>query len=252
MDILGIDIGGSALKGAPVDPRTGRLLAERYRIATPVPLTPAQMAKAAGELARQFRWRGPIGIGFPGVIHGPRILTSANLHPDFIGCDGEKLFSRATGCRVALINDAAAAGLAEMRFGAGKDFAGKTLLLTLGTGVGSALCYRGTLFPCELGHLPLKGRDAEKHVAASVRERKDLSWEEWGGRLGKYIRVLEKILWPELIIIGGGVSAKHGKFFKYVRSRARLVPARFLNGAGIAGAALWAAEKARDQGRGRA
>ncbi len=243
MKILGIDIGGSALKGAPVDIRTGRLLAERLRIETPVPLSPARMAAAVAGLARQFKWRGPIGIGFPGVIHGPRILTSANLHPGFIGCNAEKLFATATGCPVALINDAAAAALAEMKFGAGRNFAGKTLLLTLGTGVGSALFYRGRLFPCELGHLPLKGRDAEKWVAASVREKKDLSWEVWGTRLGKYIRILEKILWPELIIIGGGVSAKHLKYFKYVRPRARMVPAKFLNGAGIAGAALWAAEK---------
>jgi polyphosphate glucokinase len=243
MKVLGIDIGGSALKGAPVDTRTGRMLAERCRIETPVPLKPKQMAHAIAGMARQFGWRGPIGIGFPGVIHGPRILTSANLHPAFIGCDGRKLFSEAAGCRVALINDAAAAGLAEMKFGAGRDFAGKTLLLTLGTGVGSALVYRGVLFPCELGHLPDKGRDAEKRVAASVKDRKDLSWEEWGTRLGKYIRILERVLWPELIIIGGGVSASHRKFFKFVRPRARMVPARFLNGAGIVGAALWGAEE---------
>ena len=243
MKVLGIDIGGSALKGAPVDIRTGRLLAERFRIATPETLSPAEMARAAAELARHFRWRGPVGIGFPGVIHGPRILTAANLDKRFVGCDGEKLFARATGCEVSMINDAAAAGLAEMRFGAGRGFAGKTLLLTLGTGVGSALFYRGVLFPCELGHLPLKGHDAEKHVAASVKERKDLSWAKWGARLGKYIRVLERILWPELIIIGGGVSAEHRKFFGYLKPRARLVPARFLNEAGIVGAALWAAEK---------
>jgi polyphosphate glucokinase len=243
MNVLGIDIGGSALKGAPVDIRTGELLAERCRIATPDPLSPAKMARAVAELARQFHWRGPIGVGFPGVIHGPRILTAANLHKGFIGCNGEKLFADATGCPVALINDAAAAGLAEMKFGAGRDFAGKTLLLTLGTGVGSALFYRGVLFPCELGHLPLKGRDAEKYVAASVKEKKDLSWAKWGTRLGRYIGVLESILWPELIIIGGGVSAEHRKFFKYLKPRARLVPARFLNGAGIAGAALWAAER---------
>jgi len=243
MKVLGIDIGGSALKGAPVDTRTGRLLAERYRIATPSPLTPSQMGRAAAEIAAQFSWRGPIGVGFPGVIHGPRILTSANLHPEFIGCDGEKLFAKATGRRVALTNDAAAAGLAEMKFGAGRDFAGKALLLTLGTGVGSSLFYRGTVIPCEFGHLPWKdGKPAEKWVAASVREKKNLGWDEWGRRLGKYVGVLETILWPELIIIGGGVSAKHQKFFKYVKPRARMVPAEFLNHAGIVGAALWAEE----------
>ena len=238
MKALGIDIGGSALKGAPVDTRTGRLLAERFRVATPEPLTPAKTARVVAEIAAHFKWRGPIGIGFPGVIHGSRILTSANLHSRFIGCDGGKLFARATGRRIALINDAAAAGLAEMKFGAGRGFDGKVLLLTLGTGVGSALAYRGLVVPCELGHLPWKGRAAEKYVASSAREKKDLSWAEWGARLGKYLAVLEKILWPELIIIGGGVSAKHRKFFPYVKRRAKLVPAEFFNQAGIVGAAL--------------
>ena len=240
MKVLGIDIGGSAVKGAPVDTSTGRLLAGRFKIETPLLLSPGEMADAAGMIAAHFRWRGPVGVGFPGVIHGGTILTSANLDKKFIGCDGIKLFSRATGRPVALTNDAAAAGLAEMTFGTGKDFGGKALMLTLGTGVGSALFFRGCLFPCELGHLQLDGRDAEKRVAASIRHKKDLSWKQWGERLGHYIRALEDILWPELIIIGGGVSAKHDKFFKYVRPRARMVPAEFLNEAGIVGAALWA------------
>ena len=243
MKALGIDIGGSALKGAPVDTKTGKLLAERLRIPTPEPLSPPQMAKAVAEITRHFRWRGPIGIGFPGVIEGTAIWTSANLHPKFVGCDGAKLFGRATGCRVAMINDAAAAGIAEMRFGAGHQTNRKTLLLTLGTGVGSCLAYQGVVFPLELGHFPWKGgKDAEKHVAASAREDKELSWEEWGGRLHDFIGVLENLIWPELIIIGGGVSSKHKKFFKFIRSRAKLVPAEFLNQAGIVGAAIWAVE----------
>ncbi len=242
MNILGIDIGGSALKGAPVDTKTGCLLAERYRLETPERLTPAQMARAIKNIAKQFDWTGPIGVGFPGVVMGSRIYTSSNLHRDFIGCDAVKLFSGTLGGPVALINDAAAAGLAEMRFGAGLGFDGKALLLTLGTGVGSALFYRGTLIPCELGHLPLKGDSAEKRVASSVKEKKDLSWEEWGKRLNKYIGILEAILWPELIIIGGGVSAKHKKFFPYIKCRAKLVPAEFFNEAGIVGAALHAVD----------
>jgi polyphosphate glucokinase len=244
MNALGIDIGGSALKGAPVNPRTGRLLAERVRIPTPEPLSPAQMARAVAELARHFRWRGPIGVGFPGVIHGTRILTAANMHPKFVAADAGKLFARSTGCRVAMINDAAAAAIAEMRFGAGRGFMGKVLLLTLGTGVGSALAYQGVVVPLELGHLPWgkKGDSAERHVAASVREDKDLDWDEWGERLRDYVAVLERILWPELIIVGGGVSAKHKKFFRFIKARAKLVPAEFLNQAGIAGAAIWAAE----------
>src|SRR5688572_1277766 len=243
MKALGIDIGGSALKGAPVDTATGRLLADRLRIPTPEPLSPPQMAKAVGELARHFKWRGPIGIGFPGVIEGSTIWTSANLHPKFVGCDGAKLFGKATGCPVAMINDAAAAGIAEMRLGAGRGFNGKALLLTLGTGVGSCLAYQGVVFPLELGHFPWKGgKSAEKFVAASAREEKDLSWEEWGARLHEYVEVLERLLWPELIIIGGGVSSKHKKFFPFIKSRAKLVPAEFLNQAGIAGAAMWATE----------
>jgi polyphosphate glucokinase len=243
MKVLGIDIGGSALKGAPVDTKTGELLEERHRIETPETLDPAHLARAAADIVAHFNWKGPVGIGFPGVVQGTRIRTSANLHQDFIDCDGVKLFSKAIGRPVALMNDAAAAGLAEMRFGAGRDFAGKVLLLTLGTGVGSALFYRGVLIPCELGHLPIDGKSAEKFVAASVREKKDLSWEEWGTQLGDYIQILECILWPELIILGGGVSAKHHKFFQYLKTRAKVVPAEFLNGAGIVGAAVWAADQ---------
>jgi polyphosphate glucokinase len=243
MKALGIDIGGSAIKGAPVNTRTGKLLAERHRIEVDKHRTPTEMAKVVAEIARHFKWHGPIGIGFPGVIEGARIRTSANLHPRFVGCDAAKLFGRATGCPVAMINDAAAAALAEMRFGAGKGFMGKTLLLTLGTGVGSVLASQGVIVPLELGHFPWKdGKDAEKCVAASVREEEDLSWHEWGGRLREYIHVLESLIWPERIIIGGGVSSKHRKYFKYIRPRARLMPAQFLNQAGIAGAAMWAIE----------
>lgn len=240
MKILGIDIGGSAIKAAPVDTATGRMLAERHRLEISAKMTPGEVAGVAAEVVKHFGWKGPVGVGYPGVVHGPRILTASNLHEKFIGCDGEKLFAHATGCPVSLTNDAAAAALAEMRFGAGKGFAGKTLLLTLGTGVGSALAFHGVVVPCEFGHLPWKGRSAEKRVAASVRERKDLSWEEWGGRLDAYLGILERALWPELIVIGGGVSAKYEKFFPFLHTRARVVPAKLYNGAGIVGAALWA------------
>ena len=245
MKTLGIDIGGSALKGAPVDTKTGRLLAERHRIDTPRNLTPKEMARAVAHMAEHFDWKGPIGIGFPGVIEESTIWTSANLDKKFIGCDGAKLFGKSTGCPIALVNDAAAAGIAEMHFGAGRDFMGKTLLLTLGTGVGSCLAYQGVVTPLELGHFPWgkHGDSAEKFLAASVLEQKGLSWKEWGGRLHDYVAVLEKLLWPELIIVGGGVSADHKKFFKFIKPRAKLVPAEFFNNAGIVGAALWAAEK---------
>lgn len=251
MNALGIDIGGSALKGAPVDLRTGRLLAERFRIPTPKPLSPARTARTVADLARHFNWRGPIGVGFPGVVHGGRVLTAANMHPKFVGCDARKLFAQATRCPVALLNDAAAAGVAEMKFGAGRGFAGKTLVLTLGTGVGSVVAYHGVVVPCEFGHLPHRGKSYEKFVAASAREAGDLSWKKWGRRLGRYVQLLEQILWPELIIIGGGVSAKHEKFFPYLKTRARLVPAEFFNQAGIVGAALYAAEATARTGAAR-
>ncbi len=243
MKTLGIDIGGSAIKGAPVDTTTGKLLAERHRIEVRKHLTPAAAAKVVAEIAAHFRWRGRIGVGFPGVIEKSTIRTSANLHPRFVRCDGAKLFGQATGCRVAMINDAAAAGIAEMRFGAGRRFMGKALLLTLGTGVGTCLAYQGVVAPLEFGHFPWKGgRDAEKFVSSAARENEDLSWEEWGGRLHEFIAELERLFWPELIILGGGASAKHERFFPCIRTRARLVPAKFFNQAGIVGAALWAVE----------
>lgn len=244
MKILGIDIGGSAVKGAPVDTKTGRLLAERHRIATDKKLSPKEMAATLKQLADHFKWRGPIGVGFPGVIHGPVIATSANLHKGFCGCDAVKLFSAATGCRVALVNDADAAGLAEARFGAGRGVTGTVLLLTLGTGVGSALFCGGRLYQnSEMGHLPIRGKSAERFVSSAAKVRRGLSYKEWGKELRDYVHTLENILWPELIIIGGGVSKDHRKFFKHIKPRAKLVPAEFFNEAGIVGAALWAAER---------
>lgn len=250
MHALGIDIGGSALKCAPVDTGTGKLLALRYRVETPKRLTPAEMARTVGEMVAHFKWRGPIGIGFPGVIHGSRIMTAANLDPKFVGMDGGALFGRAARRPVHLLNDAAAAAHAELRFGAGRGVQDKILLLTLGTGVGSVLAFHGAIVPCEFGHIPFKHhRDAEKFVAASVKHAKDLSWKKWGHRLRDYIHMLEQAIWPELIIIGGGVSAKHDKFFKYIKPRAKLVAAEFLNEAGIVGAALWAVEERAREAR---
>lgn len=249
MNVLGIDIGGSAVKGAPVDTKTGKLLGERHRIATPEKVTPKELAKIVAKIAKHFEWTGPIGLGFPGVIHGSTPTTSANLHKDFIGCDLAKLVSKATGSLVSVVNDADAAGIAEMRFGAGRKEKGTVILLTLGTGVGSALFYRGALYPnSELGHLPLKGDSAEKHVAASVKEKEDLSWHKWGKRLSHYLQILETILEPDLIILGGGVSADSDKYFKYLKTRVPVVPAQSKNEGGIVGAALWAADaEARDR-----
>lgn len=252
MKVLGIDIGGSAVKGAPVDTASGKLLAERYRIETPKPLTPRAMAEAVTEVARNFHWRGRVGVGFPGVVHGSRTMTSANLHPQFIGLDAGKLFAKATKCSVSLINDADAAGIAEMKFGAGRGKNETVLLLTLGTGVGSALFYNGELFPnTELGHFPIRGRSAERFVSSAARKRRGLTWQKWGGELGSYLRTLECLLWPELIIIGGGVSAKKQKFFRYVKCRTPIVAAAAQNEAGIVGAALWSEHQMQCEQRSR-
>jgi polyphosphate glucokinase len=239
MNILGIDIGGSALKGAPVNTTTGKLLGERHRIATPEALTPKEMAAAIKQLAAHFKWKGPIGIGFPGVVHGGIIRTSANLHKDFIDLDAAKFFSKAVGMPVSLVNDADAAGVAEARFGQGKGRKGTVLLLTFGTGVGSALFVNGELYPnSELGHLKFHGKSAEKSVAGSVKDRKKLSYKKWAHKVSEYLNQLETILWPELFVVGGGISADHAKWFKYLKIRTPIVPAAFLNEAGIVGAAL--------------
>lgn len=239
MKILGIDIGGSAFKGAPVDTRTGRLLAERHRVEIASPCPTAAGLAAAREIARHFRWRGPIGIGFPGIVQGDRIGAVGNLGRNWQNKNGAQLFGRATGCRVRLTNDADAAGLAEMRFGAGRGQEGTVLLLTMGTGIGSALFYRGQLYPnAELGHIPWRGRPMEKFASAAVRKRLGLEWREWAQRVNVYLSVVERLFSPELIIIGGGVSKKHLKWFKYLKARARVMPAKLHNDAGIVGAAL--------------
>ena len=239
MNVLGIDIGGSALKGAPVNIKTGKLLAEKHRIDTPTTLAPQQMALAIKDLATHFKWKGPIGIGFPGVIHDNVIRTSANLHKDFVGLDAGKLFSKVAGVKVNLVNDADAAGIAEARYGAGKDKKGAVLMLTFGTGVGSALFLHGVLYPnSEFGHLKMHGQSAEKFVSGSAKTRLKLSYKAWAKDVSDYLVQLETVLWPELIIVGGGISADHEKWFKHLKIRTPIVPATFLNEAGIVGAAL--------------
>jgi polyphosphate glucokinase len=239
MNILGIDIGGSAIKGAPVNTKTGKLLGERHRIATPENLTPKQMAEAIVALAAHFKWKGPIGIGFPGVVHGGVIRTSANLHKDFIDFDAATFFGKATGQRVTIVNDADAAGIAEVQLGQGRDRKGTLILLTFGTGVGSALFVDGKLYPnSEFGHLPINGKSAERYVSAAAKERKGLSYKKWGRQVSDYLNILETVLWPELFVVGGGISADHKKWFKFLKLRTPIVPASFLNEAGIVGAAL--------------
>lgn len=242
MKVLGIDIGGSALKGAPVDTKTGELLAEKHRILTPERLDPAGMGKAIAELAAHFDWKGPIGVGFPGVVQGNFIRTSANLHPGFIDLDAAAVFEAAAGAEVSLVNDADAAGLAEVAYGAGRDARGAVLMLTFGTGVGSALFVDGLLYPnSEFGHLRRDGESWEKFVSGSAKDRLKLGYPEWAAGVSEYLGRLEALLWPDLIIAGGGISADHDKWFPHLKIRSRIVPAQFLNEAGIVGAALHAA-----------
>ncbi|HYC72126.1 MAG TPA: ROK family protein [Opitutaceae bacterium] len=246
MKVLGIDIGGSAFKGAPVDTKTGRLLAERHRVPIKSPCSIAEGADAARLIVHHFGWDGPVGIGFPGIVHEGRIGAVGNLGKQWEGRDGAALFRRATGRPVTLINDADAAGRAELTFGAAKGKKGSVLLLTLGTGIGSALFHEGVLFPnSEFGHIPHRGKPFERYASAAVRDRLDLSWKQWAGRLNEYLDAVERLVSPELIILGGGVSKKHDKWFKYLRTRARVVPARMRNDAGIVGAALAAAAARR-------
>jgi polyphosphate glucokinase len=239
MKVLGIDIGGSAFKGAPVDLHTGRLLAERHRVEISSPCSLREGMAAARAIVKHFNWKGPVGIGFPGIIEGGRIGEVGNLGDVWVGQNGAALFRRATGCRVQLINDADAAGLAEMQFGRGRGKQGTVVLLTFGTGIGSALFHDGRLFPnAELGHIPWRGKPFERYAAASARKRARLDWPEWAERVNTYLAVVERLCAPRLIIIGGGVSKKAHKFLSAIRAKAKVVPARLHNDAGIVGAAL--------------
>jgi polyphosphate glucokinase len=239
MDILGIDIGGSGIKGAPVDLSQGVLAAERLRIATPQPATPDAVADTVGRIIRHFNWTGPVGCGLPSVVQNGVARTAANIDSSWIGTDVRTLLSQRTGCPVTVINDADAAGIAEMRFGAGRGRNGTILMVTVGTGLGTALFRDGTLVPnTELGHLLLNGKVAEKYASAATREDLGLSYETWAKRLDLYLHQLQSLFWPDLFILGGGISKKHEKFFPFLTIETEFLPAVLRNQAGIVGAAL--------------
>lgn len=241
MEILGVDIGGSGIKGARVDTVTGQLLSERYRLPTPKSGSPKAIAKTLKKLAAHFEWASVIGCGFPAVIQNGVARTASNIDKSWIGTNAAGLFSETTNCKAYVVNDADAAGLAEMQFGAGKDQKGIVLLLTVGTGIGSALFTgRKLVNNSELGHIYLNGEIAEKYAADSVRKSANLTWKKWAKRFDKYLNHVEGIFWPELIIIGGGASKRFDKFSKYLSVKSRVVPAQLLNDAGIIGAALYA------------
>ena len=240
--VLGIDIGGTGIKAAPVDVAAGRPVADRVKLPTPRPATPDAVRPVVRQLVDQFAWQGPIGITFPGVVSAGMIRTAANLDPGWIGVNGPAFLGEAAGQPVTVLNDADAAGIAEMRFGAGQGQQGTVLLLTLGTGIGSALFYNGVLIPnTEFGHIEIGGKDAEARASERVREEQDLSWGKWAGRVDTYLDKMEALLSPDLIIIGGGISKKASKFLPRLTLKARVVPAVLLNDAGIVGAAMAAA-----------
>jgi polyphosphate glucokinase len=239
VDILGIDIGGSGIKGAPVNTESGEMLAKRQRIPTPQPAEPEAMAEVVARVAKSFDWSGPIGCGFPAVIRGGVAYSAANVSNKWIGTNAASLFSAATGCPVCVVNDADAAGLAEMTFGAGRGRMGMVLIVTIGTGIGTALFTNGHLAPnMELGHIELKGQDAETYASDAARKRDKLSMKKWAKRFDLYLKTLEKLLSPDLIILGGGISKEFEAFKSDIHVQAEIVPAQLLNEAGIIGAAL--------------
>ena len=245
MHILGIDIGGSGIKGAPVDVHKGRLLAKRVRIATPFPPTAKKVTQVVNEIVEQFNWHGKLGVGFPGIVRDGHILTAANMHQSWVNVHAENLFTERTQCPCTLINDADAAGLAEMHHGAGKGRKGKVLMLTFGTGIGSALFLDGKLVSnTEFGHLQMRGKIAEARASDRARTQKKLSWKVWGKRVAEYLAHLELLFSPDLFIIGGGASTDCDLFRKALKGlHAEIVPAQHGNTAGIVGAAMAAKEE---------
>ena len=242
---LGVDVGGSGVKGAIVDLDTGELVGERFRIETPQPATPDAVAQAVAEVVRHLGWTGPLGVCYPGVVVDGVVQTAANVDQSWIGCNAEEIYSKALGGqRVTVLNDADAAGLAEQRYGAGRNRNGVVVLLTFGTGIGPAVIHHGMLLPnTEFGHIEVEGKEAEHRAASSVMERKGWSYRKWTKQVTKVLVAVENTIWPELIIAGGGISKKADKWIPLLKNRTPVVAAQLLNTAGIVGAAMAAAEE---------
>jgi polyphosphate glucokinase len=246
MQAMGIDIGGSGIKGAPVDLSLGQLAAPRLRIPTPDPSTPNEVMKAVRELVAEHAWEGPIGITIPGVVHEGEVRTAANIDKSWIDRDAASEFEDVLGQPVSVVNDADAAGLAEARFGSCADIQGVVILLTFGTGIGSALVHNGKLVPnTEFGHLEFRGGIAEEYAAGRLVKRESMSIDWWAARVNEFLAYIEVIFSPDRIIIGGGISKRFADFEEYLSTRAELVPAELRNNAGIVGAALYAMEDAQ-------
>ncbi|MPQ96737.1 ROK family protein [Modestobacter sp. I12A-02628] len=244
MQGFGVDIGGSGIKGCVVDLDRGELVGERVRIETPQPALPDPVCDVVAEIVQGFGWTERVGVTYPGVMKSGVAFTAANMDASWIGTDVATLMDDRIPGTVQTLNDADAAGLAEMAYGAGKGERGLVLMLTFGTGIGSALFIDGTLVPnCEFGHIEVDGQDGEKAASANAKEREDLSYPQWAARVDRYLDTLEKSLWPDLIVVGGGVSKKAHKWVPLLSTRTRVVPAALLNDAGIVGAALAASQR---------
>ncbi len=251
MKILGVDIGGSGIKGAVVDTQSGELLTERLRIKTPQPATPEAIAATLKDLVQQIGWDGPVACGFPArVIHGI-VYTAANIDKSWINTEIESLFSKTLNTPVYVANDADVAGLAEMHFGAGHDYQQGTqaLFLTIGTGIGSALFLNGKLYAnTELGHIKFHGDSAERYCSDAAREREDLKWKEFGQRFNEYLTYVEFLLQPDVIILGGGASKKFDKYAECFTVKTKVIPAETQNLAGIIGAAMYGELRLKEDG----
>ncbi len=243
MELLGIDIGGSGIKGAMVDLEKGELISDRHRIDTPQPATPEAVSQRVKELVDHFGWKGRVGAGFPAVVLDGIAQTASNIDDAWIGTHVPQTFKEATGNDYVVVNDADAAGLAEVVFGAGKGKDGLLLVITVGTGIGSALIAKGRLVAnTELGHLRFKGGIAEKYTSDAVRKNEGLSWEEWGARFNEYLNHVYRLFYPNMILLGGGISKKFDKYKDQLEVPTEIVPAELQNQAGIVGAALAASE----------
>lgn len=244
--MLGVDIGGSGIKGAIVDMATGQMLSERFRVETPSPSKPKNVAKAFAKVVQHFDWKEEVGCGFPAIIKNGHSLSASNVDKEWLNAPVEKLLSKACGQKVYVRNDADLAGLAEVRFGVGKDVGGVIMLITIGTGLGSAIFIDGKLVPnTELGHLYLEGQKkiAERYAADSARKNQNLSWDKWGERFNEYLNHINFLFSPNLIILGGGASKKMAKYEDKIKVKTEVKPASLQNNAGIIGAACLAYEK---------
>ncbi|CAJ1505851.1 polyphosphate--glucose phosphotransferase [[Mycobacterium] burgundiense] len=237
---FGIDVGGSGVKGGIVDLGTGQLVGERFKLATPRPSTPDAVAKTIAAVVAHFGWTGPLGVTYPGVVTDGIVRTAANIDDSWIGTNATEVYRTALGGQpVTVLNDADAAGLAEERFGAGRDQTGVVVLLTFGTGIGSAVIHNGVLLPnTEFGHLEVDGKEAEHRAASSVKEHKGWTYERWTKEVTKVLVAVENAVWPDLIIAGGGISRKADKWVPLLTNRTPVVAAALQNTAGIVGAAM--------------